>query len=580
MKYPIPAKSLEQNILVLGKTRSGKSSAMRSIVEPMLEDKPAQPPCIVDPKGDWWGLKSGYEIVIFGGSHADVVLTEHMGAALAEIVATSVTATLLDLSEFTVGQRTRFFIEFAAAFFKLHRGQRKLIIDEVHNFAPQGKVYDPQSGLMLHWANRLASEGSGRGITLIAASQRPQKVHKDFVTSMETLIAKKVIHKLDRDAVKDWIDGCGDPEQGKKVLASLAQLKRNEGWVWSPEIEFGPECVTFPMFRTYDSFKPQPAEIDVSGWRRIQVDEIRERLSQFVQQQEANDPRMLRKRIADLEAQLQGAAGLTQQQYAEDIDSARKAAQREGYNRGYRDGQNSVKQSAIDKACEAEGMLKRLSNHANEMALQICMMEIPEPPPPVHVPPSPMAKTFTTELAKANVAASRAFGEVAPKREGGLQRYDHTAPTKKPNSPAAHRILDVIHRTYPVWISFDAAARRAGVSKTSSAYRKYYYQVAESGEVEGLDGKLRSLPEFAQTGPMDGTVGVDAWAANLPPSYGKMLQAIAEHGGGRGITKDRIAHHAGVSQTSSGLGAGLAELRRLELVDETNGLYTLAEGLR
>jgi len=72
---------------------------------------------------------------------------------------------------------------------------------------------------MLHWANRLASEGAGKGVTLIAASQRPQKVHKDFVTSCETLIACRVVHKLDRDAIKDWIDGCADAAKGRAVLA-------------------------------------------------------------------------------------------------------------------------------------------------------------------------------------------------------------------------------------------------------------------------------------------------------------------------------------------------------------------------
>lgn len=552
MKYPIPAKALEQNILVLGKTRSGKSSAMRSIVEPMLDEKPVQPPCIIDPKGDWWGLKSGYEIVIFGGSHADVPLTEHMGQAVAEIVATSTTATLLDLSEFTVGQRTRFFVDFAAAFFRLHRGQRKLIIDEVHNFAPQGKVFDPQSGLMLHWANRLASEGSGRGITLMAASQRPQKTHKDFVTSMETLIAMKVIHKLDRDAIKDWIDGCGDAKKGREVLDSIAGLKRGTGWVWSPEIEFGPQLVHFPMFQTYDSFKPQPAEIDVSSWRQIQVGEIRERLALFVQQQEENDPKVLRKRIADLEARLDNRPLLPPHRAA--LDQVRE----EGYRHGLKIGRVEAHNAAVAKAQEAVKMFEDLQLKARQAATEICMVDIPKPAP-LEMSQSPMAKMMATEIAIGNVLATRAFAGNS-------------------TSPTSRKILDVIHRTYPVWISFDAAARRAGVSKTSSAYRKYVKEVVNSGEVEGQDGKLRSLPAYAQSGPIDG--GLDTWVARLPPSYGKMLQTIADRGGGRGIVKERIAEYAGVSPTSSGLSAGLNELRRLELVDETNGLYTLADGLR
>src|SRR6202030_2875541 len=118
---------------------------------------------------------------------------------------------------------------------------RWLAYDELQNFGPKGKIMDPDSGKALHWTNRLASEGLGMGLHMIFASQRPQKVHNDTLTSAETLIAKRVLHPSDRDAVADWIKGCGDPKLGATVLDSLAQLDRSEGWVWSPEIGFGPE---------------------------------------------------------------------------------------------------------------------------------------------------------------------------------------------------------------------------------------------------------------------------------------------------------------------------------------------------
>src|SRR5262249_37751741 len=159
------------------------------------------------------------------------------------------------------------YLDFASTFFRLSKGRRWLVIDEVHNFAPQGKVLDPLAGKVLHWSNRLASEGRGRGITLIAASQRPQKVHKDFVTSAETLIAMRVIHPLDRGAIKEWVDGSGDAAHGIEILHSIASMKRGEGWVWSPEIGFGPKCIAFPLFSTYDSFKPQAdAPAKLKGW--------------------------------------------------------------------------------------------------------------------------------------------------------------------------------------------------------------------------------------------------------------------------------------------------------------------------
>jgi DNA helicase HerA-like ATPase len=263
---------------VLGKTRSGKSSVLRGLVEGILERE--QPVCIVDPKGDWWGIKlardgkrPGYPVVIFGGEHADVPINAHAGAHVAELFATGNRPCLIDLGGWMVGERTRFYIDFASTLFRLTKGMRWLVIDEIHNFAPKGKVMDPDAGKALHWTNRLASEGLGKGLPMLFASQRPQKVHNDTLTSAETLIAMRVLHPSDRGAVSDWIKGCGDLELGAKVLNSLAQMDRGEGWVWSPEIGLGPERVKFPMFKTYDSFRPQTAEdaAALKGWAEVDL---------------------------------------------------------------------------------------------------------------------------------------------------------------------------------------------------------------------------------------------------------------------------------------------------------------------
>jgi len=303
----IPTAALDQHILVLGKTGAGKSSVMRLLVEGLLDD--GKPVCAVDPKGDWHGLRSsadgkraGYPVVIFGGDHADVPINAHAGGNVAELVGSGNRPCLIDLGGWTVSDRTRFFIDFASTLFRTTRGRRWLVIDEVHNFAPQGKVYDPDAGKMLHWANRLASEGRGKGIQILAASQRPQKCHKDFVTSCETLIAMRVIHPLDRAAIKDWIDGCPDPDKGREVLGSLASMPRGTGWAWSPEIGFGPKRIQFPMFSTYDSFKAPTGDSQgkpLKGWADVDLDEVKAKLSKVVEQAKANDPAELRRQLVD-----------------------------------------------------------------------------------------------------------------------------------------------------------------------------------------------------------------------------------------------------------------------------------------
>jgi hypothetical protein len=358
MKLPIPVAALTMHFIALGKTRSAKSSKLRVVVEYLLRRK-EHPVIIIDPKGDWWGLKvsadgkgPGFPLVIFGGDHADVPLTGHSGGAVAELLCSGNRSAVLDVSGLTIGERTRFFVDFASALFKHSKGLRYLVPDEVHNFAPKGKIFDPEAGKCLHWANRLASEGQGKGIILLAASQRPQKVHNDFLTSCETLIACKVIHKADRDAIKDWVDGCADGAKGKEVIASLSQLKKPEAWVWSPEVDFGPQLVTWPMFETFDSFKQQDAgAAPPTGWAEVNLEELKSKLATVVQEAEANDPKKLRARITELDGQIaklqrQSAdskpAGYTHKQ----IVKASADYERIGFDRGkeygYVEGYNSA----------------------------------------------------------------------------------------------------------------------------------------------------------------------------------------------------------------------------------------------
>jgi uncharacterized protein len=379
---PIPAKTLTQHIAVLGKTRAGKSTVMRVITEDLLEAE--KPVCIVDPKGDWWGLKSsadgksaGFPVVIFGGDHADVPINEHSGAHVAELVATGNRPCIIDLGGWMPGERTRFWVAFASNLFKLTRGLRWLVIDEIHNFAPKGAIMmkgDENAAKALHWTNRLASEGLGKGVHLIFASQRPQKVHNDTLTSAETLIAMRVLHPSDRDAVAEWIKGCGDPKLGAEVMASLADLSRGEGWVWSPEIGFGPKRVQFPMFRTYDSFKAQPGEAKAQlvGWATVDLDEVRAKLAAVVQEAKANDPSELRREIARLRKEL-GAKGKDTTAIVEVVKGEHlEAARAQGYEAAKSAFANSAEKFGEENY--AAGVGEGRASVAKEMLMNVKQM--------------------------------------------------------------------------------------------------------------------------------------------------------------------------------------------------------------
>lgn len=543
MKRLLPDGILAQHLAALGKTGSGKSSVLRLLVEGLLDD--GKPVCVVDPKGDWWGLKSssngkspGYAVIIFGGEHADLPLNAHAGAHVAELVATGNRPCIIDLGGWMVSDRTRFFIDFASTLFRHVRGPRHLVIDEVHNFAPQGKVLDPDAGKMLHWANRLASEGRGKGITLMSASQRPQKVHKDFLTCAETLIAMRVIHPLDRNAVKDWIDGCPDPEKGREVLQSLASMPRGTGWVWSPEIGFGPVRVEFPKFSTYDSFKAPTSGADTAeklkGWAAVDLEDARTKLSAVVEEAAKNDPRLLRARIHELEARVKEALA------DEPRDAAREEARtQDAYHRGQQD----LGADVLARLQTAEMAVTALKELVAGLGVSA-----PRAQNAAAVIRKTIARSPLPTLRRSNGDASKA-SEIG---NGGLRRI-MTALAQRPQGLSRKQI-----------------GVRAGMSSSSGTFSTYLAKARSMGWVEG-GPLMRITPAgIAALGHYEplptGRDLLEHWLRDLGDSgASRILRACAERYP-RSISKADAAAHAELSETSGTFNTYLSKLRSLELI--------------
>jgi hypothetical protein len=353
MKH-LPDAALQQHIAVLGKNGSGKTYASKAvIVEPLLAA--GKRVAIVDPTSAWWGLRSsadgkapGFPVLVLGGDHGDLPLPVSGGAAVARLIVDQGVNLIADTGNLTVGERTRWMIDFAGAIYRLNRTPLYLVIDEAHVFAPQGKVPDPDTGKMLHAVNQLASGGRSRGIRLTMITQRPQKLHKDALTTADTLIAMRVLAPHDRDAVKAWIDGCGDPAHGRDVLNSLAQLKRGEGWVWYPE---GGHLLRtqFPCIRTFDSSATPTdghAVKTPKGAAEIDLTEINKALAEAVREAEANDPKRLRARVLEQEREIKrlnarvanagAGADADHVSIAAARQEGREEAAREGYAAGLR----------------------------------------------------------------------------------------------------------------------------------------------------------------------------------------------------------------------------------------------------
>lgn len=278
---------------ILGRRGSGKSATARGLVEGELHA--GHRTCIIDPKGDWWGLRldadgvtPAFDIPIFGGEHGDVVLRPEMGEDLGRLVATHDLSCVVDLSLFSISDMRRFMRAFAESLYEHNRNPLTLVVDEADQLAPQS--VPAEMATLLHRMDRLVRMGRKRGLWMWMITQRPAVLNKNLLTQVETLIAMQTTGKTDREAVAGWMEAHSH-EGARGVMDTLAKLSVGEGWVWSAGADFL-ERIRFPMFRTYDSSRtPKHGEVvDAVSLPPIDMDAVKAMLATVPEAEQVNAP--------------------------------------------------------------------------------------------------------------------------------------------------------------------------------------------------------------------------------------------------------------------------------------------------
>lgn len=547
----IPEAALAQHIAVLGKTGSGKTYALKgAVVEPLLGA--GKHVGIVDPTGAWWGLRSsrdgksaGFNILVLGGDHGDMPLVASSGAAVARLLVEQGVNLVADTGLMTVGERTRWYIDFATTVYRLNRTPLHLVLDEAHNFAPQGKVPDSETGKMLHATNSLASGGRSRGIRLVFATQRPQKLHKDTLTSADTLIAMRVLAPHDRAAVEDWIKGCGDMAAGKEVLNSLASLPRGTGWVWYPEGGHL-QKTAFPAITTFDS-SATPADGHAApapkGAAKIDLTEIKAALADAVKEAEASDPRALRARIAELEKQVGKPIA------APAPDKATLEAEHwKGVSLGYRLAMEAIARQAGVVIGAAEALFQA-------------------------------AKRVPADLRAAAGAPARPM-RLDAKSEAMRDRVERLAklppaprippPAAIGNLSKAERLILTALAQYPQGRTKTQVAMLADYAHNGGGFNNAISALRSKGLIIGRGDALQATAEGLGTlGPFDalptGPELREHWQAREGKAARNILQALFEVYP-NGLDKATLATRAGYEANGGGFNNMLSRLRTLELI--------------
>jgi hypothetical protein len=552
----LPADAITQSIALLAVRRAGKSNAAAVIAEEM--HRIGLPWVAIDPKGDWWGLRSskdgtgpGLPVPIFGGLHGDMPLVPEAGKLIAELIAEENLTCVLDVSEFaSKTAQMRFLADLAERLFRLHGKQpqpRHVFLEEADDFIPQ-RVMRDQARCVGAWT-KLVKQGGSRGLGITLISQRSAVVNKDALTQTETMIALRTTSPQDRKAILEWVSY---HDVAREVVDSLPGLDDGEAWVCSPHWlgRHGQPPIQKVRFRqraTYDSGatpviarKRRPATL-----ADIDLGDILGRMEAVTEKAANEDPAALRRRVADLERKLKAA------QSAPPADTTLAAENR-------------------DLRARLDAALGRVPER----------VEVPVVAPG-DVAAFEQAITGLRDMAGSlEIALSRAVqaSKAVPPRAPVTPRPAAPAPVPQPSAPAeapgeltkAQRAILGVLAQFPDGRSKKQLAMLTRYSSTSGGFngslaglrsaafigRGDPIVITDAGR-ETLGGDWEPLPT--------GRDLIDYWMSYLSKAEGTVLRLLLDSHPAP-MAKADIAEAAGYSPTSGGFNGALARLRSLQLI--------------
>lgn len=557
--FTLPLQFATEATAILAKRGTGKSNTAVVFAEEMYDA--GIPWCAIDPKGDWYGIRSatdgegpGLPIPVFGGLYGDLPLVPDAGAFMAELIIEQNLTCVLDVSDFTQGEQTRFLTDFGTAYYQAARRNpavRHLFLEEADEVLPQVVPADMARCVGI-W-NKIVKLGRKHGIGVTLITQRSASLNKNSLSQIETLVALRTSSPQDKAAIKGWLD----VDDAKEILAELPRLKNGEAWVVSPHGLGVVAKVAFRRRRTFDTGATPEVGVAIQAPTLGQIDlgAIETRMAQIVEQATADDPKTLRARIKDLEQQLAKGGGTVEV----------REVIREVVPPGLA---NEI--ASVINSMRRTGETWR--TRADELDTQLLLLE--------HVVHEKLGATATTSAPSP-----------APAQETRAER-PQTAPTPRPSIPAGtatgwpaelkgghKRVLTVLAQHGQMDLKRLALQSQftvggGGFNNVLGALRTAGY-ITRGGTPELTDDGRAIIPADLDPLPT-GAELIAFWMDQLKPSHAEVLQVVIDHHP-TPIEPEALATAAGKTYGGGGFNNILGRLRTLQLIQKGRPIILTTE---
>lgn len=560
-----------QGNAILGIRDSGKTYTAMLLAEGLFDA--GIPFVAFDPIGVWRYLRvpgkgKGYPIVVAGGQEGDLPLTVQTAPMIVEAAMKEGVSLVIDLFHMDLSKTDWRRIVRESVKLLLHRnkdhGLRHIFLEEAAEFVPQ-KVNDWDVYAELEKLARMGGN-SRLGYTLI--NQRSQEVNKAVLELCENLFLHRQKGKLSIENLKKWLDVAGASSSG--IIASLPTLAQGECWAWLGGSDL-PLHVRVP---TKNSLHPDRrvmhGEIGVVK-KAVSVDRfvgaLQKALPQIEEEAKANDPKLLKARVAELERLIAGRAAAAASastaptwpdqrhevaHLKADIEDAMTRGENAGYQRGLSAGVSigiTRCRSTID-ALRVPDIIESLDD------------QIPAPKAGETRPPSPAGNT---EQARPRPTPREPRPAPASAREASQRIGDASLSGPQRNLLSAMAWWKAMGHDEPTRVQL---AAKAGWTPKGSNLRNRLTELSSAGLVEYPRTGLVRLTEAgvaAAPTPDTSKTLIDSIRAVLSGPQGGLFEALLAHGDT--MSRVDLAKAVGWEPQGSNLRNRLAEMSALELVE-------------
>jgi hypothetical protein len=563
----LPLAAVTSTIVVYGGKGMGKTNLGAVVAEECA--KAGLRWSVIDPMGVWWGMRHsadgkgrGVECLILGGAHGDIPIEPTGGAVIADLIADNKVSAIIDISRkangemWAVAERIRFVNDYGKQLFRrqgsLIDGQRRepicQIVDEAARYIPQMiRAGNEDVAKCANTWSTIVEEGRNIGLGVVLLTQRSARLNKDVAELADLMLAFRTVGPNSIEAVIEWLGAHIPKDKAKAMIEQVRSLPVGSCLAVSPgwlEIE---KVIRIRLRTTFDSSatpKPgqQAAKVRGDG-AKPDLNLYVTRMKDTIERAAADDPKALRKRIAELDEQID--------QLQTSVGTLRTTTG------AYEKAMKAIDRMASDLAATALRIQEAIAAAQGRAAEIEASAPKPAPPQPI---PEERPSERAMRLAKQQMTAPRR-PDTAPSE--GMTR-------------AKQRILDALamgqsmgrSKLSKLWV-----AMFAGASPKSSAFSNNLGSLRSAGLIEYVDGDVQ-LTADGETRVVRGPkVSIEEahrfLLEQLEPARRRIMETLLNH---RGDPMDRneLASQVSASPTSSAFSNNLGSLRSLKMLDYTS----------